>query len=200
MSDERGSGRIIGKMIGSRDHSNYIVKLNDADDDPTNVNEEDEHASLGQFVRIGGDMGNACIVGIITSCRIVTEDSLDLGYFQRGELDTFTPELMDGSFRLLTVKGVGFRNENGEWVSEVPRITPGSQDPIFHLRDEEIIDFHLQEGKLRMGYLLEFNAKNNHEERAALLSALGKLAELIPTKHAVIGLLKREIEWSSKMA
>jgi len=191
---------ILGKVIGSKDHTHYYVKVDNRSGNGLSVHPV--RGGLGEFVWIGEKEGSKSgIVGIITSSRIFSEEGFNLGFFQDGEVETFAPELSEGTSTILVVAGIGTMSPDGQPLETgIPLHPPAAHDPVFPLDPDDIIKFHSRSHSLNLGYLTHLMVHSNSEERSALVAVLKRLSTLMPERKSVIDLIVHEIEWEARMA
>lgn len=187
----------IGKVFGSKDHTHYFVRVWNTEASGPRPHQQDYR--LGQFVLIGE--GESRIIGIITSSRIFSVEGFELGFFHRDELETFAPELLEGTAAVLLVTGIGVIDQDGRPLEiGVPSLHPSIHDPVHPLSPDGIIKFHHRDGSFVLGYLSLLKAQVGSEERRALVTALKQLSTLLPQKKPMLDLLIRELEWDARVA
>ena len=188
---------VLGKIVGSRDHSHYLVAVYREGEIESPPAPRD--CAIGNFVKIGE--GDQNIVGIIASSQIVSEEGLGMHFSPAREMGVFTPELLDGAARILLVSGIGILGSETDGAVEtgIPSLSPAIHDPVSIMSIGDIKRFHLRNGRLNLGYLPLLPVKNDPGVKAAVSRALRMLVSLLPEQKAVIELMLQEIEWSSRV-
>lgn len=186
---------ILGKVVGSRDHSQYLVAaFREGEVDPLPTKQD---TALGSFVRIGD--GETFIVGIIVSSQIITDEGLGMHFSPSGDMEMFTPELLDGAVHVLVVNGIGIMGPDGAKEIGIPSTAPSVHDQVMVLDLEAIRRFHMSSEGLNLGYLPYIAKRSDPCGQAACMRSLRMLSECIPEKNNVISLIVQELEWNARL-
>ncbi len=186
---------ILGKVVGSRDHSQYLVaafREGEVDPMPSKVD-----IALGNFVRVGD--GEIFIVGIIISSQIISDTGLGMHFSPSGDMEMFTPELLNGAVHVLVVNGIGIMGPDGPQEVGIPSTAPSVHDQVMVLDPEEIRRFHMGSEGLNLGYLSSIATRSDSCGQAACMRSLKTLSEYIPEKKKVIDLIVQELEWNTRL-
>ena len=185
---------LLGKVIGSKDHFRYVVAV--YREGEIHGTPQPPDPEIGEFVRIGEKKNR--IFGLITSSYLVSEESAGLHLFPAEDMKIFTPELLNGSGHYIIVSGIGEEGKEGVKTG-IPTRSPGMNDPVYRMTDEEIRNIHLSGEELNLGYVPVLLSAGDVELRASVQRALTTLSRLMPEHRQVIDLLIGEMEWGERL-
>jgi len=145
----------LGKVVSCRNHADYFISV--FRDGELSENPHSNEHGIGKYVRIGEQGKGDMIIGIVISSQLLSDQGLKFGLNRQTmstqDTNIFTPEIMDGSVKIIEARGIGIMRTDGSCSFGLPSTSPSFQDSVTLLTREEVVRFHTSNGKLHLEYL-----------------------------------------------
>jgi len=167
---------VLGDIIRVDDANTYIVK----------IQPDGQKERIGRFVKIKKDDG--IIVGVIKNITHSIREDL-IPYIEPAMQPKYAPFNEDFRNSYYVIHGLGvIRNGSVEYNIDSP---PDVKDTIDILKNEELKQFHIINGKPSVAY---FHANRDALPRNVLLSMVGQVEAGFPECSAMLRLVRKYIE------
>lgn len=186
---------VIGKIVKSNSHVDYIGRVLDRLDSPEPPAPEDYR--FGQFVFIPN--GAAATVAVIYNSQLINPEYGRLGPRLSSSPDmnaVFSPDLVDEQGVLIGLLLVGWFDADARRQG-VPRTIIPVNSEIIAMGDEDARSFHMgEDGRLALHYYSHVVTHARQFAPQLLMAVLDQLEELFgDTSKAEIALLRRTLNW-----
>ena len=191
---------LIGTIVKSNSHISYMCrvfgKLESAELPPPSA------YSFGTFVTLEQVDGEGIsLVGVIRDTFLINPqiDSLGPRLSSDRDLSVFSPDFLNEKGVLVDILVVGWL-EGSEPHHGIPALSAQVGTRVETMRDAEVHSFHAtQEQKFFAGYLPQLMARNDATVFSLLLTILDRLEPEFPDQSGVIGLLRNNLAWKSRV-
>ena len=191
----------LGKVVSCRNHADYFISVFREGELSEDLHPKDH--GIGKYVKIGEPGKGDMIIGMVISSQLLSDQGLKFGLNRQAmstqDTNIFTPEIMDGSVKIIEARGIGIMRTDGSFSLGLPSTSPAFQDPVTLLTREEVVRFHTSHGKLHLEYLREVVGGGDPQRYAAVINALADLREYLPDQRPIIDLIHNEMVWNARM-
>ncbi|HUX87507.1 MAG TPA: hypothetical protein VMW65_10935 [Chloroflexota bacterium] len=189
--------REIGKVVGSNDHSDYVVQVH-ASGEVENPPAPADRA-FGTFVEIAVD-AEYRLIGIIYTTQLVNPAYGTLGprLSTEQEIPVFSPDYLAETATLLGISIVGTARKNGqrvEWDQRTPTLAGDLDAPARRLASADFLAFHRPAGKVQVAYFPRLLARPFPGLPDLLCAILDKLIGAFPDEAARLSVARQNIRW-----
>ncbi|MGD2161484.1 MAG: hypothetical protein PVI81_00015 [Anaerolineales bacterium] len=189
---------LLGKIIQSSDHLEYLCQIYRAD--------EVEHPptphdfAFGSFVAL--DLpGDSQMVGVIYNTQLFNPDFGRLGprLSPQSDLEVFSPDYLQERATLVSIAALGTLKSDGSSNQSPPTLTPQPDALVHGLNEEQIRNFHLEKGRLQLAYAPLLLSRRLPVIPELLLLILDQLNDLFPDRSRLLSLLRDDLLWRARV-
>jgi len=189
--------REIGKVVGSNDHSDYIVQVHAPGEVETPPSPADR--AFGQFVEIAVDERYR-LIGVIYTTQLVNPAYGTLGprLSTSEEIPVFSPDYLAETATLLGIAIVGTagRDQNGlTWNQQTASLAADLDAPVRRLSRTDFLAFHRPAGHVQVAYFPRLLARPFPGLPDLLCSILDQLIAAFPDEAARLSVARQNIRW-----
>jgi hypothetical protein len=198
----RGSEMLLGRVVKSNSHVDYVVQLF-APGEVANPPGPEDHA-FGRFVQIAVDGGRSSLVGVIYDTLLLNPEYGTLGPRLSGDpqLTAFSPDYMPETATVVGVAVIGQRREEGgeaAYRQGVPPVAARVGAETRLLAEDEFTAFHRSDGGARVAYLPRLAAIGNPAIPDLLHGILSRLIATFPESATTLAVLRSNLDWSARL-
>jgi len=191
---------IIGTIVKSNSHISYMCRvysrLETAD-----IPQAQQYA-FGKFVTLAPIEGtHARLVGVVRDTVLLNPEYGNLGPRLSSDRDlaVFSPDYLNEKGVLVDVLILGWL-EGGQARHTVPPLAAQVGTLVESMDEDVVCEFHRDaHGRFFMGYLPQLLTRNDPMVASLLLAVLERLAPSFPEQSKVIGVLKNNLAWKSRV-
>ena len=189
---------IIGRVVKSNSHVDYVCHIFGPGELPETPRPRD-HA-LGHFVRIPIAGEEQSIVGLIYDTILLNPEFGNLGprLSPEPELEVFSPDYLNEKAVLVGIVAVGSMGPGGS-SHAVPAMAPVVGAETHVLTDEEVAAFHLEQGRLRLGYLPRLMTLDSPVLTELLVRIASDLEKQFPDQAQVLAVWRNNLSWKLRV-
>lgn len=190
---------LLGKIVQSNDHLDYLCQIYRTDEVERPPSPEDY--AYGRFV--GVDLpGGGSLIGVIYDTRLFNPDFGRLGprLSPENDLEIFSPDYLEERAVLVAIAALGTLEPDGAPSQATPALTPAPDALVHRLSDETIRGFHSANGRLQLAYAPRLLGRRSQTIPELLLVIVDQLSELFPDQTRLLALLKDDLLWRARVA
>jgi hypothetical protein len=195
---------LLGKVVKSNSHCDYVVQLHDGHDVAQPPEAED--FGFGQFVKLEKD-GRHWAVGLIYNSQLFNPMFLNSGPRLSSEPDPmFTPDLISEVRTLLGTVLIGTLTSDQDetyGIHGIPRVVVPVDTPVYAMTQEEIHRFHLNPAGYPQfcyySHLLRCGGAFAAQLTQQVLSELIESCVFDGTDQRALEILCKELTWKNTM-
>lgn len=184
---------VLGKVVKSNSHTDYVCQIYgkyEIESAPTNTD-----YAFGTFVSIELDAHSA-LIGLIYDTVLLNPDFGRLGprLSTESDLALFSPDYLNERATIVGIVIVGQVN-NGSCRQGTPHIAANSDSIVRQLSEDDILDFHEVEGRLRIAYLPQLIQRPDPLTHQLALAVVQHLEQIMPQQGSLLNLLEDDLCW-----
>ncbi len=190
---------IIGTIVKSNSHVSYLCRVFgrlETDSVP-----EPSQFSFGTFVTLAPVEGTTVrLVGVVCDTLLVNPEYGNFGprLSNDSDLAVFSPDYLNEKGVLVDVLILGW--EDGKAHHTVPAVAAQVGTRVETMRADAVCAFHRDDQhRFLMGYLPQLIMRNDPMIASLLLAVLERLEPEFPDQRRVIGVLKNNLAWKSRV-
>ncbi len=190
---------LLGKIIHSNDHLEYLCQIYRADEiEPP---PEPGDFAIGQFVSIDLPEGSS-MIGLIFNTQLFNPDFGRLGprLSPESDLEIFSPDFLEERAVLISIVAVGTSHPDGIVSQTPPTLTPDPDARVHRLGVDEIRNFHVHNDRLHLGYIPLLIRRRASTTQELLLLVIDQLGILFPAQERLLALLRDDLLWQARVA
>jgi hypothetical protein len=191
---------LIGTIVKSNSHISYMCRVYgnlETDDVP-----RPEHYAFGTFVTLTpSEESPVRLVGVVRDTMLLNPDYGNLGprLSSTDDLAVFSPDYLNETGVLVDILVLGWL-ENGLARHTVPPLAAQVGTRVESMEDDPVFDFHRDaRGRFLVGYYPQLMVGNDPMVASLLLAILERLEPAFPEGSRVIGVLKNNLAWKSRV-
>jgi hypothetical protein len=191
---------LIGTVVKSNSHISYMCRVYgnlETDDVP-----RPEQYAFGTFVTLTpSEESPVRLVGVVRDTMLLNPDYGNVGprLSSKGDLAVFSPDYLNETGVLVDILVLGWL-ENGIARHTVPPLAAQVGTRVESMNDEAVFDFHRDaRGRFLVGYYPQLMVRNDPMVASLLLAVLERLEPAFPEGSRVIGVLKNNLAWKSRV-
>lgn len=175
----------IAIIFKSQSHQLYTAQVINPLPDEVKFND----ITLGNLVKIDN------IVGLVCDTEIYNPNGL-INSQQKEDIFLHAPDLKQEVDVYLKVLIIGYEENNGQFIQEVPSNIIEAWTDIYLLTDQEVKEFHLKDNKLQVKYLPQL-AGQFPELNISIFKIIKKKLESLLTKEQldILHVIERNMLW-----
>jgi hypothetical protein len=186
----------IGRVVGSRDQTDYVIHVHAVGDVASPPSPNDR--GFGQFVAV--PIGDDFLVGVVYTTQLVNPSYGTLGprLSTESELPIFSPDYLPETATLVGVVAVGtIRGEGASSIYDqtTPRLASAIDAPARTLSDAEFLAFHYPDGRLRLAYFPRLLARPFPSLADLLCAIIDRLAAERPVEAPRLQVARQNLRW-----
>lgn len=189
---------LIGKLVKSNAHSDYICQVYGRGEIETPPNPADY--ALGSFVRLPLDVGHGHLVGLVYDTQLFNPDFGSLGprLSPAADLAVFSPDYLAEKLTLVGISAIGAVSANGAVSHGLPPLAAQIDALVERMDEAAICAFHqTTDGHVRLGYAPLLLAQGSALTHHLLLNVIDQLAALLPQQSAQLAVLRSQLAWNA---
>jgi len=189
---------MIGKLIKSNTHTDYICQIYGPNEVETPPNPADY--AFGTFVRIPLGSGDDDLIGVIYDTQLYNPDFGNLGprLSPAPDLKVFSPDYLVEKVTLVGIIAVGMMAEGSAPFHGVPPLSAQIDSLVERMDEETVRRFHRKEPNgVRVGYAPLLLRQNSTLSYHLLIHIVSWLSDLFPEHGTKLSVLRRELNWQS---
>jgi hypothetical protein len=202
-ANTKSANCLLGKVVKSNSHCDYVVQL-DTQNDVNNPPKTEDYG-FGQFVKF--ESSRHWAVGIVYDSQLFNSSFLNSGPRLTSAPDPiFTPDLVQDTCVLLSVALVGSLQSDGGstyGLQGIPRVVIPANTPVSQMDIAEIHSFHRSADRQPQftyyGHLLRSGGAFAGQLTQQVLSELIATELFSGGEQRALQLLRRELLWKSTM-
>ncbi|HLJ67173.1 MAG TPA: hypothetical protein VKX16_07410 [Chloroflexota bacterium] len=191
---------VIGTVVKSNSHISYLCRVfGRLEVDPAPRPQE---YAFGTFVTLAPvDDSPVRLVGVVRDTLLINPEYGNFGprLSSEPELEVFSPDYLDEKGVLVDVLILGWL-DRGQARHGVPAVAAQVGTRVEGMVEDAVRDFHRDaRGRFLMGYLPPLLTRNDAVIAGLLLGVLERLEPAFPDQQRVIGVLKNNLAWKSRV-
>jgi len=195
--ESRDEPREIGKIVGSNDHSDYVVQVHAPGE--VEITPAPADRAFGQFVEIAVDEDYR-LIGVIYTTQLVNPAYGTLGprLSTERELPVFSPDYLAETATLLGISIVGTAQTAGHgiiWNQRTPTLAGDLDAPVRRLAAADFLAFHRPTGQVQVAYFPRLLARPFPGLPDLLCAILDGLIAAFPNEAARLSVARQNIRW-----
>jgi hypothetical protein len=191
---------VIGTIVKSNSHISYMCRVY-GKLEAVALPSADDHA-FGTFVTLNPVEGtDVTLVGVVRDTFLVNPDYGSPGprLSSSEDLAVFSPDFLNEKGVLVEILVVGWMDRNG-CHHGVPALAAQVGTKVETMSEADVCRFHTSPNDtFLIGYLPQFITGNDPMTANLLLSVLDRLEPHFPEQQRVIGVLKNNLAWKSRV-
>ena len=189
---------LIGKIIKSNSHTDYICQVYGPGEVETPPAREDY--AFGTFVQV--ELGDDCwLVGIIYDTMLFNPDFGRLGprLSPEPELAVFSPDYLNEKATLVGIAAVGMMDAAGNVVQGVPSLAASTDALVERMTDDQIRAFHQGNPTPQLAYAPLLLAQGSPLALSLLQTVIARLRILFPNQTDLLAVLQDDLAWKAQV-
>ena len=191
---------VIGTIVKSNSHISYLCRVYGKLE--TNVLPHPADYAFGTFLSLRPEEeSDVRLVGVVRDTLLLNPDYGNLGprLSSREDLAVFSPDYLNERGVLVDVLVLGWV-ELGQAHHAVPALAAQVGATVERMPLEDVHEFHRdRRGRFLVGYLPQLLLRNDPMIPSLLLVILERLEPAFPEQQRVIGVLKNNLAWKSRV-
>ncbi len=189
---------MIGKLVKSNSHTDYICQVYGLGEIETPPSREDY--AFGTFVRASLDNGRF-LIGIIYDTVLLNPDFGRLGprLSPETELSVFSPDYLNEKATLVGITTIGIIEPDSRVTQGVPRLSANTDALVERMSDEQIRDFHRGNPTLQLAYAPLLLSQGNPLAFHLLQAVFVQLNRLFPKQAQLLSVLQTDLTWKMQI-
>jgi hypothetical protein len=194
-----GSDMLLGKIIKSNSHTDYVCQIYAPGEVETPPIREDY--SFGTFVQV--ELGDdRWLVGIIHDTMLVNPDFARLGprLSPGPELAVFSPDYLNEKALLVGIAAVGIVDASGNVAQGVPSLAASTDALVERMTNSQIRTFHQGNPAPQLAYAPLLIAQAPPLILPLLRQVIARLTSLFPDQEDLLRVLEDDLAWRTQIS